>query len=182
VHPGSYVRWLQLQCRGGLTGVCIAAESHQVAHWLKHLSLGSIRLQSHMVQVCLGTWLAVVEWWGRWSRKEVGSPEHSIVSYKSKWNEWQPTCTINSSWILLRIGAQRIAAGDSNSHAICSKLVRCWLFVHRDTSWWTTADISYLRDITRTFFDGKDVWWFLSQDIARILHESHANYQVIMYS
>jgi len=143
VHPGSYFRWLQLESRGELTGVCVAAVSHWVMHCLKRLSLGSIRLQSHLVEVFLEPWLAVVEWWGRWSRKEVGSPEDYIVSYKSKWNEWQPTCTFNSSWIRLRIAALCIAAGDSNGSAICSKSVRCWLFACRDILWWKTADISY---------------------------------------
>jgi len=57
---------------------------------------------------------------------------------------------------------------------------RC-LLVYRDTSRWTTAYISCLRHIKESFFDGKDVWWCLSQGIAGILHESHANYQVIMY-
>jgi hypothetical protein len=61
-----------------------------------------------------------------------------------------------------------------------SKLVQCYLFAYRYISRWTTADISCLIDIKRSFFEGKDVWWCLSQDIARILHESHANYQVIM--
>jgi len=100
---------------------------------------------------------------------------------KSKWNEWLPTCTFNSRWIRLHIAALHIAAGDSNSPAICSKSVQCCLFVCRDISWWTTADITFLIDINRTFFDEKDIWWCLSQDIAGILHESHANNQVILY-
>jgi hypothetical protein len=62
-----------------------------------------------------------------------------------------------------------------------NKSVCCCLCVYRDTSWWTTADISCLIDIERTVCDGKDVWWFLSQDIPGILHESHANYAVTMY-
>jgi hypothetical protein len=62
-----------------------------------------------------------------------------------------------------------------------SKLVWCCLFVYRDTSRWSTADISCSIDIQRTFGDWKDVWWCLSPDIARILQESHPNYQVIMY-
>jgi len=62
-----------------------------------------------------------------------------------------------------------------------SKLVWCCLFVYRVTSSWTTADICCLIDLKRSFFDGKDVWWCLSHDIAGIVHESHANYQVIMY-
>ena len=135
VGPGSYVRWLQLQHRGGPTGVCVSAVSYRVAHCSKRLSFGSIRLQSHLVEVFLEPRLAVVEWWGRWSRKEVGSPEDYIVSYKSKCNEWQPTCTFNSSWIRLHIAALRRAAGDSTSPAICSMSVRWCLFVYRDTLW-----------------------------------------------
>ena len=143
VHPGSYFRWLQLQRRGELTGVCVAAVSQRVAHCLMRLSIGSIRLQLHLVEVFLPPWLSVVEWWGRWSRKEVGCPEQYIVRYKSKWNEWQPTCTFNTSWIQLRIAALRIAAGDSNGPAICSESVPCCLFVCRDILWRTTADISF---------------------------------------
>jgi len=62
-----------------------------------------------------------------------------------------------------------------------SQSVWCRLLVYRYTSRSTTADISCLIDIKRSFFDGKDVWWCLSQDIAGILLESQANYQVIMY-
>jgi len=170
VHPGSYFGWQQLERCGELTGVYVAAVSHWVAHCSKRLSFCSIRLQSHLVEVFLEPWLAVVEWWGRWSPKEVGSSKDYIVSYKSKWIEWQPTCTFNSSWIRLCIDAQRIAAGDLHSPAIGSKSVRSCLFVCRVLSWWTTSDISFLIDIKMTFFDGKDVWWCLSQDIARILH------------
>jgi len=178
VRPGSYFWWLQLQHRGELTAVCIAAVSHRVVNSLKCLSFGSITLQLHLVEVFLEPWLAVVEWWGRWSRKEARSPEDDIVSYKSQWNEWQLTCTFNSSWIRLRISVLRIAAGDSNGPVICSKSVRyCW-FVCRDISWWITADISFLIDIKRTFFDRKDVWLCLSHDIAGILHESEAHHQV----
>jgi len=181
VHPGSYFWWLQLQRRGEQAGVCIAAVSHWVAHCLKCLSFCLIRLQLHLVEVFLEPCLAVVECWGRWSRNGVGSPEDFIVSYKSKWNEWQPTCTLVSRWIRLCIAALRIAAGDSNSPAICSKSVRCCLIVCRDISWWMTADISFVIDIKWSFFDGKHVWWCLSQDIAWILHELHTNHQVLMY-
>jgi len=59
--------------------------------------------------------------------------------------------------------------------------VGCFLLVYWDTSRWTTADISCLIDIKWSFFDGKDVWWCLSQDIAGILHESPTHYQVIVY-
>jgi len=181
VRPGSYCLLLQLQHRGELTGVCVAAVSHWVVHCLKCLSFGSIRLQSHLVEVFLEPWLTVVEWWGRWFQKEVATPEDYVVSYKSKWNEWQPTCTINASWIRLRIAASRIAAGDSNGPAICSKSVRCCVFVCRDVLWWTTAVISCLIYIKMTCFDGKDVWWSLSQDIAGILPKSQANQQVLLY-
>jgi len=84
---------------GELTVVCVATVSHWVGHCLKQLLFGSIRLQSHLVEVYLEPWLDVVEWWGRWLWKEGGSPEEDIVSYKSKWNEWQLTCTFISSWI-----------------------------------------------------------------------------------
>jgi len=180
-RPGSYSRWLQLQHRGGLTGVCGAAVSHRVAHWLECLSFSSIRLQSHLVEVFLEPWLDVVERWGRWSPEEVGSPQDYIVSYKSKWNEWQPTCTFNSSWILLGIAALQLAGGDPNGPAIGSKLVQCCVYVYSHTLWWTKADISCLIDIKRTFSDWKDVWRCLSQDIAGILHESHADHQVMVY-
>jgi len=181
VRPGSYFQWLQLQRRRELTGVCIAAVFYRVAHCLRCLSFGSIWLQSHLVEVFLEPWHAVVEWWRRWSRKEVGSPEDYTVSYNTKWNEWQATWTFKSSWIWLRISELHIAAGHSNGPAICSKSVRCCLSVCRDRTWWTTADISFLMYIQGTFFDGKDVRWCLSQDIAVIWHESHANNQVLMY-
>jgi len=128
VCPGSYFRWLQLQSRSGITGVCVTAVFHWVAHCLKRLSFSSIRLQLHQVEVFLEPSLAVVEWWGRLSRKEVGSPEDYIVSYKSKSKEWQPTRTFKSSWIRLCIAAMRIAAADSNSSAIGSKSVVVCLF------------------------------------------------------
>ena len=63
-----------------------------------------------------------------------------------------------------------------------SMSVRWCLFVYRDILSWMTADISCLINIKRTFRNGKDVWWCLSPDIARMLTESHANYRVPMYS
>jgi len=154
---------LQLQDCGGLTCVCVDAVSQQVAHWMKCLLFSSIQIQSHLGEVFVELWLAVVERWGWWWQKEVGSPEEYTVIYKSKCNEWQQTCTVYSSWILLHI-----AAGDSHGPVSCSKSVRCCVFGYRDTSWWTTAEISWLMDIKRTFFNRKDVWWGLSQDIAGI--------------
>jgi len=55
------------------------------------------------------------------------------------------------------------------------------LFVCRNTLKWTTADISCLIDIKSKCWDEKDVWWCLSQHIAGILHETHANYHIMMY-
>jgi hypothetical protein len=131
--------------------------------------------------VFLQLWLADVKRWRSWSWKEVGSPEDYIVRYKSKWNEWQPSCTVNWSWILLRISALRIATGDSNGPAIWCKWVQCCLFIYRDTSWCMTADIPCLIKLKTTSFVGKEVWWSLSHDIAGILRESHTNHQVKMY-
>jgi hypothetical protein len=113
----------------------------------------------HLVVAFLEQWLAVVERWGRWSRKHVGSPEHYILIYKSKWNEWQPTCCFNSGWILLHIGALRIPTGGSNSPGICIKSVCCWLCHYRNTSWSMTADISCSIHIKMTFFDWQNFWW-----------------------
>jgi len=172
---------LQMQRRAELPSVCVAGGSHWVAHWLKRLGFGSILLLSHLVEVYLEPWPAIVECRGRWSWNEVGSPEGYIVSYKSKWNEWQPTCTVNSSLIRRCIAALHITAGDSNSPEICSKSVRYCLFVCRDISWWLTVDIFLLIDIKRILFDGKDLWWWLSQDISRTIPESHAKHQVLMY-
>jgi hypothetical protein len=135
VCSGSYFQWLQLQHRTRLTGVCVAAVSRCVVHCIKRLSFGSIRLQSHLGEVFLGSWLAGVETWRRWSRKEVGSAEDYIVSYKSKWNEWQPTYMFHSSSILLRIGTLSEATGDSNGRAIFfsqSENVCLFTCIHHD--------------------------------------------------
>jgi hypothetical protein len=181
VCPGIYFWLQQLYSFGGLTCVCITAVSHWVAHWLRRLSFGMIRPQKHLVEVFLEAWLPVVERSGGWSWKEVGSLEDYIVSYKSKCNECQPTGSFNSSQILLGIGVLCTAAGDSNGAAICSKSVCICFYVYRDTSWWMTANISFVIKIQKTFFDGKDVWWSLSEVITGILYESHANDQVVLY-
>jgi len=41
--------------------------------------------------------------------------------------------------------------------------------------------MSYLIDIKRLVFDGKDIWWFVSQDIPVISRETDANHQVMLY-
>jgi len=73
------------------------------------------------------------------------------------------------------------AAWDSNGPAICSKLVQRFLFVYSDILRRTTAEIISLIDTERTYFNAKDVWWCLSQDIPGIWHETHANDQVVLY-
>ena len=77
-------------------------------------------------------WLAVVDTWGRWSWEEVGRAEVYIVSYQSKWDEWQPTCMFDSSWILLRI-----AAGESTGRAISVSRsdVVCWFTATYRDEW-----------------------------------------------
>jgi len=68
--------------------------------------------------------------WGRWSQKEMGSAEDYLVSYRSKLNEWQPTYTLNSCWIMLHI-----AAGDSNGCAISISrfnIVCLFIRIHQD--------------------------------------------------
>jgi hypothetical protein len=59
VRPGSYCWWLQLQHRGGLTGVCVAAVARQVAHCVKRMMFSSIRLESHLEDVFQEPWLVV---------------------------------------------------------------------------------------------------------------------------
>jgi len=78
-------------------------------------------------------------------------------------------------WVQMQV------AGDSNGPVMCSKLVPCRFFVYSDTLCWTTAEISSLMNINRTFFDWKDVWWCLLQDISGILHEMHSNDHVMLY-
>jgi hypothetical protein len=61
VIPGGYFPWLPLQRCGGLTAICVAAGSRQVAHCVKRLSFCSIQLESHLEEVSWEPWLAVVE-------------------------------------------------------------------------------------------------------------------------
>jgi hypothetical protein len=48
---GPYFRWQEMQCRGGLTGVCVAAVSQPGAHWIKRPSFGSIEMESHLADM-----------------------------------------------------------------------------------------------------------------------------------
>jgi hypothetical protein len=61
VSPGPYFRWLQLQRRGVLTGVYVAAVSQPGAHWMKPPSFGLIRIESHRAEVFVEPRLAIVE-------------------------------------------------------------------------------------------------------------------------
>jgi len=75
-------------------------------------------------------------------------------------------------WVWLQV------AGVSHRHAMCNKLVRCRLVVHRDILWCMTTDIAWWSEIKMTWFEGKDVCWCLYQTIPRIIHEMDANNQV----
>ena len=146
VHPGSYFLWQQLQHRGGLTCVCVAAVSHWVAHCVNHLSFSSIRLQSHLVEVFLEPSLAVVEWWRRWSRNEVGCPEEYIIRFKSKCNEWQPTCTFNWSGIWQRMAGLHIAAWGLRRSCDLQWVSRMWFVclqghIVMNNSWFDIVDM-----------------------------------------
>lgn len=144
LRQGSYCRWLRLQHRSVQIGVCIHSVSCHVVCCLKRLWFGSIWPQWNLVAVFLKPWLHCVERCGRWSRNQLGRAADYMVSYQSKWNEWQWTCTVNSCWILLCIVALLISAEDTNSRTMCSKLVWYYLFVYSDTSRWMTAEISRL--------------------------------------
>jgi len=80
-----------------------------------------------------------------------------------------------SCWVWVQV------AGVSHHFVICNKSVWCCLFVCRDTLWCTTAEITWLSDINCTLFKGKDLGWWLSQIIPRILHETDANNHITLY-
>jgi hypothetical protein len=61
VRPVPYFWWLQLQRRGGLTGVCVAAVSQPGEQWMKRPPFSSIRIESHRNEVFVEPWIAVVE-------------------------------------------------------------------------------------------------------------------------
>jgi len=179
VRSGPYFRWLQLQRRGGLTGVCVAAVSQPGVHWMKRPSFGSIRIVSHRAEVFVEAWLAVVEQvrkmimksgksWGIYSKLQV-TREWMTVDLHILLNVYLAAyrCKLQVIQMVPRFAVSR---SDDVS-----------LFVCRDTLKWTTADVSCLIDIKRKLYDGKVVWWCLSQHIAGILHETEANYHVIMY-
>jgi len=65
---------------------------------------------------------------------------------------------------------------------IYNNSIWCCLFVSRDKLRCTTAEISWLSDMNRTFFEGKDVCWWSSQKIPGIIHETDINKHVMLYS
>jgi len=85
-------------------------------------------------------------------------------------------CTEHASYCIWRQ-----ATGISHSPAICSKSVRCCLCVSRDKYRFTTADMSGLPEMISKFFDGKDVCWCVSQEIAAMLRDTDSEYQVMLY-
>jgi len=62
-----------------------------------------------------------------------------------------------------------------------NKSVRCCLLVNRDKLRCTSAAIPWVSDMNRTLFEGKEVCWCLAQIIPRILQETDANNQVMLY-
>ena len=60
MSSGPYFWWVQLQHRGGPTGVCVAAGSQPGAYWIKCPSFGSIWIRSHRHEVFVKPWIAVV--------------------------------------------------------------------------------------------------------------------------
>ena len=81
-----------------------------------------------------------------------------------------------SCWVWLPV------AGVSHHPAMCNEWVRCGLFTIRDTMRCMTAAIAWFSDSNRTLSEGKVICWCLSQLIPRILRETDANNQVMLYS
>jgi hypothetical protein len=61
VIPSLCFRWLELQRRGGLTGVCVAAVSQPRAHWMKRQLFCLIQSESHRAEVDVQPWHAIGE-------------------------------------------------------------------------------------------------------------------------
>jgi len=143
------------------------------------LSFALICIQSHRAEVSVQACVADVEMvrkmitnsgksWGIYSKLQVPM-EWMTVNFHVLTKIYPPAYR----WKLQVISTVR--------RFVVSRSNDVLLFVCRDTSRWMMADFSCLIDIQRDFFDGDVVWWCLSQHIAVILHETHANYQVIMY-
>ena len=72
-------------------------------------------------------------------------------------------------------------AGVAHSLMMCDNSVQCGVNCIRDTLRCTTAEIAGLSASNWTFLEGKDVCCCLTQIIPRIIHETDADNQVILY-
>jgi hypothetical protein len=179
VRPGPNFGWLQLQRRGGLTGVCIAAVSQLGAHSMKRLSFGLIQNESHLTEGLVKQWVLVVENVRKMITKSGKSWE--ILTPLQVTMEWM---TVNLH-ILLKfyptVYSCKLQVIPTVPWFAVSRFDVVCVCVFRDTLKWATADIWCLIDTTRKFFDGKDVWWCLSKHIAAIWHQTHGSYLVMTY-
>ena len=72
-------------------------------------------------------------------------------------------------------------AGVSYIPAICSESVWCCMLVCRHQLKCTTAESWLLLHVNRRFFDRKDGWWWLSQEITMIIDGTDVKNWVILY-
>ena len=77
-------------------------------------------------------------------------------------------------WVWLQV------AGVYHCLTIWIQSVRCCMSISRDTLWHVTAQISWLLDTNRAFFEGTDVCWCLSHIIPGIIHDTDANNSVML--
>jgi len=69
----------------------------------------------------------------------------------------------------------------SNHPAICTKSARCCVIACWHKLKRTTTEILSFSDTNRIFFNGKDIWWCLSQEIPRIIHRTDPEHHLMMY-
>jgi len=142
-------------------------------------SFGSIRIESHRAEVFVMLSLAEVEKVGKTITKD-RKPWviHSKLPVRSEWMTVNLRILLKIHPAAYRWKSQVISMvprfAVSQSDDLC-------LYLCKDSWKWMTADISCLIVIKRKFFDGKVVWWYLSEHITRILHDIYANYCVITY-
>jgi len=174
-----YFWCLRLQRRGALSSVYVGAVSQPGEHWRKRPSFGSIWIESHWVEVFVDPWVAVVEKvrkvttksgmaWGIYCKLQV-TRKSMMVNFHMLLKIY-PAAYCCAFWVIPMVPQFAVSRSDD-----------VYFYVCRDRLNWTTADISCFIYITRKFFDGKVVWWWFSQYMAGILHETHDNYQVITY-
>jgi len=61
LHPASEWQWLHWHDCGGLTRVCVVAVCKPVTHWMMRPLIGSIRIHSHLPDMCVQPWFAGLE-------------------------------------------------------------------------------------------------------------------------